>query len=479
MSGFARPTAAGSASQATQGDSASSALSQGINFFRRVKDAVVRPVPGVVKGVLGQSGAPSSSSSAGSRTGGGKAASEASGGAKPAASGAGKKPAGGSAQRAGEAGAGKASSSSSSSSSSSTTQRKPYRIGQFDQIMESENVDLAQLRKLSWNGVPAELRPKVWQIMLGYVPTNKNRRDLAVERKRKEYIDSIPLYFDTTSEDDAAAAAVAGGVSGGGGGGSHGGGELADRTTQEGELLRQILVDLPRTSPDLPFFQQAPIQKMMERILYIWSVRHPASGYVQGMNDLLTPLLLVAMQPYASDKTNALRCDVATIPATALAEVEADAYWSLTKLLDNIQDHYTFSQPGLQRMVLRLEDVMRRHSPALDKHFQDEGIQYMQFAFRWMNCLLLRELPLKAVLRLWDTYLAEERAGFENFHVYVCAVFLKEHEERLLKMSFQEILMFLQDLPTGEWVEEDIEPILSQAYILSTLYDDSAAGHLA
>jgi hypothetical protein len=87
--------------------------------------------------------------------------------------------------------------------------------------------------------------------------------------------------------------------------------------------------------------------------------------------------------------------------------------------------------------------------------------------------------PSKAVLRLWDTYLAEERAGFENFHVYVCAVFLKEHEERLLKMSFQEILMFLQDLPTGEWVEEDIEPILSQAYILSTLYDDSAAGHLA
>jgi len=325
--------------------------------------------------------------------------------------------------------------------------------------MESENIDLVQLRKLSWNGVPAELRPTVWQMMLGYVPTNKNRRDQAIERKRKEYVESIPLYFDTSVDQT----------------------EVADRTTQEGELLRQILVDLPRTSPDLPFFQQAPIQKMMERILYIWSIRHPASGYVQGMNDLLTPLLLVAMQPYAGDanKANALRCDVATISPAALAEVEADAYWSLTKLLDNIQDHYTFSQPGLQRMVLRLEDVMRRHSPALDRHFQDEGIQYMQFAFRWMNCLLLRELPLRAVLRLWDTYLAEDRAGFENFHVYVCAVFLKEHEDRLLEMGFQDILMFLQDLPTSEWGEEDIDPILSQAYILSTLYDGSSTGHLA
>ena len=26
---------------------------------------------------------------------------------------------------------------------------------------------------------------------------------------------------------------------------------------------------------------------------------------------------------------------------------------------------------------------------------------------RWMNNLLLRELPLQATIRLWDTYLAE------------------------------------------------------------------------
>ncbi len=32
---------------------------------------------------------------------------------------------------------------------------------------------------------------------------------------------------------------------------------------------------------------------MFERVLYIWSIRHPASGYVQGMNDLVTPLFVV------------------------------------------------------------------------------------------------------------------------------------------------------------------------------------------
>lgn len=157
----------------------------------------------------------------------------------------------------------------------------------------------------------------------------------------------------------------------------------------------------------MPFFQQKEIQKVMERVLYIWAIRHPASSYVQGMNDLLTPLLLVAMHPHAHD---VLRCDCATLDPQVseydlllhrlyidythlwlmtvmimvmdrilsswfqdyslflfhqahhfffsianfssfsysslkvLLDVEADSYWCLTKLMDNIQDRYTFSQ---------------------------------------------------------------------------------------------------------------------------------------
>jgi hypothetical protein len=75
------------------------------------------------------------------------------------------------------------------------------------------------------------------------------------------------------------------------------------------------------------------------------------------MNDLLTPLLLVCVQPFASDP---LRCDIASLDVGILSDIEADSYWCLSKLLDNIQDHYTFSQPGLQRMILRLEDLVHR-----------------------------------------------------------------------------------------------------------------------
>ena len=208
----------------------------------------------------------------------------------------------------------------------------------------------------------------------------------------------------------------------------------------------------------------------MERILYIWSIRHPASSYVQGINDLLTPILLVCMSAFVYDS---LRCDVGLLDPEVLHNVEADSYWCLTKLLDYIQDHYTSSQPGLQRMVMRLEDLVHRVDNQLHSHLTNEGIQFMQFAFRWMNCLLLRELPLTCIMRLWDTYLSEERSGFEHFHVYVCTVLLIKYKEALLGMEFSDLLTFLQDLPTKTWGEEEVEPVLSQAFVYSTLFEDS------
>lgn len=54
-----------------------------------------------------------------------------------------------------------------------------------------------------------------------------------------------------------------------------------------------------------------------------------------------------------------------------------------------------------------------------------------------MNCLLMRELPPKMVIRMWDTYMAESGDGFSDFHIYVCAAFLIRWSEQLKEMDFQ------------------------------------------
>lgn len=105
------------------------------------------------------------------------------------------------------------------------------------------------------------------------------------------------------------------------------------------EILRQIQVDLPRTQPELPLFHQDPIQRLMERILYVWAIRHPASGYVQGMNDLITPLILVFLAEHFGgvEGEGAVVDVVSRLSVEALSQIEADVYWCFTKLLDNIQ----------------------------------------------------------------------------------------------------------------------------------------------
>ena len=68
-----------------------------------------------------------------------------------------------------------------------------------------------------------------------------------------------------------------------------------------------------------------------------------------------------------------------------------------------------------------------------------------------MNNLLLRELPLNATIRLWDTYLSEPD-GFNKFHLYVCAAFLCRWKQDLeQKKDFQNILLFIQNVPTAKW----------------------------
>ena len=127
-------------------------------------------------------------------------------------------------------------------------------------------------------------------------------------------------------------------------------------------------------------------------------------------------------------------------------------------------------------MVMRLEELVQRIDRDLCHHLQSVGIQFIQFAFKWMNCLLLREFSLRCVVRVWDTYISEEKnTGFEDFHVYVCGAFICQFSQTLQAMDFDELFGFMQQVPTDDWGETEIEMLLSQAFVLSTLFGGSEA----
>jgi hypothetical protein len=51
-------------------------------------------------------------------------------------------------------------------------------------------------------------------------------------------------------------------------------------------------------TPLMSIFQEIVVQELFERILFIWAIRHPASGYVQGINDLVTPFFVVFLSEF-------------------------------------------------------------------------------------------------------------------------------------------------------------------------------------
>ncbi|KAK8973194.1 hypothetical protein V6N11_037794 [Hibiscus sabdariffa] len=159
-----------------------------------------------------------------------------------------------------------------------------------------------------------EARKRLAAQASGYAPSNSDRREGALRRKRVEYLDCVAQFYD--------------------------------------------IPDTERTVPDVAFFQQAQVQKSLARILYTWAIRHPASRYVQGINDLVTPFLVVFLSEY---------------------------------LKGSIDNHYTFAQPGIQRLVFKPKELVRRIDEPVSRHMEDQGLEYLQFAFRWFNCLLIRE----------------------------------------------------------------------------------------
>lgn len=88
------------------------------------------------------------------------------------------------------------------------------------------------------------------------------------------------------------------------------------------------------------------------------AIRHPASGYVQGINDLATPFLVVFLSEHLEGSIDSW--SISDLAPEKISDVEADCYWCLSKLLDGMQDHYTFAQPGIQRLVFKLKELVRR-----------------------------------------------------------------------------------------------------------------------
>lgn len=54
--------------------------------------------------------------------------------------------------------------------------------------------------------------------------------------------------------------------------------------------------------------------------------------------------------------------------------------------------------------------------------------------------------------------------------MWVCAALLVPFSEEFLEMEFHEVVIFLQNLPTQLWTKNNMDIVLSQAYLCRTIF---------
>lgn len=313
----------------------------------------------------------------------------------------------------------------------------------FREVLAQPTIDIDKLKYLSHSGVPGKIRPAIWPLLLGYWPTRYGARKETVHKKREEYRRLLAQHLKNEK----------------------------DMNPEQRKLWHQVKIDVPRTTPKgfMLVFHHKRIQRALSNILYLWSILRPEIDYFQGLNDLCVPFILILLSRYVGGDIDAINVyQLDTLSNENMLAVEADTFWCMSHFLAHIQDNFVISNTGIEAMINKMEELVRIHDEPLYRHLKSVGIDFLIFAMRWVITLLVREMPIKSLIRLWDSYLCKTAQMVTLFHLCVCAAFLTTWSDRLRKFDFSEAVIFLQHLEreTKYWSDLDIDKLIARANVV-------------
>ena len=80
----------------------------------------------------------------------------------------------------------------------------------------------------------------------------------------------------------------------------------------------------------------------MARLLFLWSKSNPDIGYFQGLNDVAVPFFIVYLSSFFSNNLDDITLKLDKIEPKKLVNIEADVFWSLYALTDQLKVKFFF-----------------------------------------------------------------------------------------------------------------------------------------
>lgn len=270
-------------------------------------------------------------------------------------------------------------------------------------------------RTLAFRGIPPGVRGRVWLTALGN-PLNITPDLFSVlkERARDGRLE-FQRSRDTLDRAD-------------GDMGGHGG-RAEPMLKEERSAHKSIMLDLPRTFPELAFFhaEGSPYEDLLREVLEAFIYLRPDIGYSQGMSFLAAVLIL-----YIDDPSDVFAC------------------FANMLLHESCFLHFFSMKMPEVRIYLHVHDrFLRDEMPALAAYFILHGVDSDIYMINWVMSLYCGALPLDTVARIWDIYMLDGDVAIFRAALGI----LKLLQPKLITMNFEEMAYLLSHLP--EEIEQD------------------------
>ncbi|KAM9352515.1 TBC1 domain family member 15 isoform 2-T2 [Symphorus nematophorus] len=296
------------------------------------------------------------------------------------------------------------------------TRREPLSADDWTKHQDAEGrmINITHLKHVIFKGgLCHAVRKEAWKFLLGYFPWDSTLEERkALHRAKTDEYFRMKLQWKSVSE------------------------EQERRNSRLRDYRSLIEKDVNRTDRTNRFYEgiDNPGLVLLHDILMTYCMYDFDLGYVQGMSDLLSPILYVM-------------------------ENEVDAFWCFVSFMDQMHHNFEEQMQGMKTQLIQLSALLRLLDLAFWNYLESQDSGYLYFCFRWLLIRFKRELSFQDVLRLWEVMWTG--LPCQNFHLLVCCAILDSEKQKIMEENygFNEILKHINELS----MKLDIEEILQKA----------------
>ncbi|XP_037544630.1 TBC1 domain family member 17 [Nematolebias whitei] len=262
-------------------------------------------------------------------------------------------------------------------------------------------------------GIAPTLRKEVWKFLLGFYPWNSTRkeRERILQVKTDEYF-KMKVQWKSVSEEQ----------------------EMRNSLLRGYRSL--IERDVNRTDRHNTFFSgnDNPGLTLLHDVLMTYCMYNFDLGYVQGMSDLLSPILFVTQN-------------------------EVESFWCLTGFMELLHQNFEESQEAMKKQLFQLSVLLKALDPELCDFLDSQDSGSLCFCFRWLLIWFKREFSFEDILTLWEVLWT--RLPCDNFHLLIACAILESQRGELIGSDhdFNTILKHINELT----MKLDLQTILRDA----------------